>query len=230
MRHLWLPRPREGAAAAFARTPAAARDTPWREARWCAIDLELTGLDPRSNDIIAIGAVPIEDGRVLLGESAYTLVRSSRRSEHAAVLVHKLRLPDVADAPVLAEALELLLSVLAGRVPVFHTAAVERSFLRPLFSRRRLRLPDAADTEVLGRVWLQARDSEAPSWLSLARVAELLRVPAEPPHHALGDALTTGKSFVALASHLDALEPQTVGTLVGARSKLVGVRRFGPGV
>ena len=35
----------------------------------------------------------------MLGESVYTLVRSSRRSERAAVLVHKLRLRDVAEAP-----------------------------------------------------------------------------------------------------------------------------------
>jgi DNA polymerase-3 subunit epsilon len=173
--------------------------------------------------------VPIEEGRVVLGESAYTLVRSSRRSEHAAVLVHKLRLPDVADAPVLDDALELLFSVLAGRVPVFHTAAVERNFLRPSFSRRRVRLPDAADTEVLGRRWLQGRDEEIRGWLSLARLAELLGQPSEPPHHALGDALTTAKSFIALASHLDADAPQTVATLVSARSRLGGTR-FGMGV
>ena len=35
----------------------------------------------------------------------------------------------------------------------------------------------------------------------------------EPPHHALGDALTTAKSFIALAALLDTLEPQTVGSL-----------------
>ena len=71
---------RDGAAALYAGTPRPSRGTPWREARWCALDLELTGLDPRKDEIIAIGAVPIEEGRILLGESAYTLVRSSRRS------------------------------------------------------------------------------------------------------------------------------------------------------
>jgi DNA polymerase-3 subunit epsilon len=229
MRSLRLRAPRHGAAAEFARTPAPARETPWRGASWCALDLELTGLDPRQDDIIAIGAVPIEDGRVVLGASAYTLVRSSRRSEHGAVLVHKLRLADVADAPPLEEAIEPLLQLLAGRVPVFHTAAVERSFLRPLFSGRRLRMPDAADTEMLGRLWLRARGEEAPSWLSLAKVAELLGLPAEPPHHALGDALTTAKSFIALAGHLDTIDPQTVGTLLEAGARLGSGRRFGPG-
>jgi DNA polymerase-3 subunit epsilon len=223
-----LRRPLAGAAAQYARAARPGRNAPWRAAGWCALDLELTGLDPSENDIIAIGAVPIEDGRVILGDSLYTLVRSDRRSEHGAVLVHKLRLVDVAGAPPLDEAMELLLEVLTGRVPVFHTGAVERSFLGPVFSARRLRMPTAADTEVLGRLWLRERDAEAPTWLSLAKVADLLGLPAEPPHHALADALTTAKSFIALATHLDTIKPQTVGSLVGAGSLLSAMRRFGP--
>jgi DNA polymerase III subunit epsilon len=220
--------PRDGAAEAFARAGRPTSRTPWLQARWCAVDLELTGLDPRANDIIAIGAVPIDEGRVLLGEATYTLVRSARRSEHGAVLVHKLRLADVADAPPLDDALDLLLGALAGRVPVFHTAWVERRFLQPLFARRRVRLPSAADTEVLGKLWLSQRDGDAPPSLPLTKLADELGQPAEPPHHALGDALTTAKAFIALASHLDAVEPQTAGSLVGAGGRLGGMRRFGP--
>jgi DNA polymerase-3 subunit epsilon len=173
--------------------------------------------------------VPIEDGRIVLGESVYTLVRSSQRSEHGAVPVHKLRLADVADAPPLDDAIELLLEVLAGRIPVFHTAWVERSFLVPLFSRRRVRLPAAADTEALGRLWLRERDGGAPAAVPLGELAELLGLPAEPPHHALGDALTTAKAFIALATHLDQSKPQTVGSLVGADGVLGAARRFSPG-
>jgi DNA polymerase-3 subunit epsilon len=195
----------------------------------CALDLELTGLDPRNDAIIAIGAVPIEDGRVVLGQSLYTLVRTSRRSEHAAVLVHKLRVADLADAPTLEAGIELVLQALAGRVPVFHTAAVERAFLRPQLARRRVRLPAAADTEVLGRLWLRERDGVAPAGLPLSRLASVLGQLADTPHHALGDALTTAKAFIALASHLDAIDPQTVASLVGAAARLGNLRRFGPG-
>lgn len=217
---------REGAAAAFARTARPSRTARWREAGWCALDLELTGLDPRVNDIIAVGAVPIDDGRVVLGGGVYTLVRTATRSENDAVLVHKLRAADLADAPPLEEALELVFAALAGRVPVFHTAAVERSFLGPLFSRRRVRLPNAADTEVLGRLWLRERDGAAPAALRLSRLASVLGQPADSPHHALGDALTTAKAFIALASHLDAIEPQTVGSLVRAENRLRSTRRM----
>ena len=108
---------------------------------------------------------------------------------------------------------------------------VERAFLGKELRRRRLRLPDDVDTEVLGRVWLRHRDGATPAGLPLARLAAVLGQAGEDPHHALGDALTTGKAFIALASHLDAESPQTVGSLQAAERELGagGTRRFGPG-
>jgi len=158
----------------------------------------------------------------------YTLARPDRPPKHAAVLVHKLRSADLAQAPPLSEAIELLLEHLTGRVPVFHTSVVERSFLGRELRRRRVRLTPDADTEALGRRWLRQRDGIAPAGLSLARLAQLLRLPAESPHHALGDALTTAKVFIALASHLDVEQPQTVASLQRSDEPPQGARRFGP--
>ncbi len=224
----WLG-PRDPASAAFVHAGRPAAGTPWREAGWCALDLELTGLDPRQDDIIAVGAIPIEQGRVILGKAVYTLVRTTKRSAIAAVLVHKLRVADLADAPPLEHAIGLVLESFSGRVPVFHTAAVERAFLRRPLARRRVRMPAAVDTELLGRVWLRERDGVAPAGISLVRLATVLGLPPEPPHHALGDALTTAKAFIALASHLDAVAPQTVGSLLRASEPAQAVHRFGPG-
>jgi DNA polymerase-3 subunit epsilon len=220
---------RHGAAVRFKQARQPATNTPWRAARWCVVDLELTGLDFRADEIIAIGSVPVEQGRLILGKAMYTLARPDRPPKHAAVLVHKLRSADLAGAPPLSEAIELLLDQLAGRVPVFHTAAVERSFLGRELRRRRVRLTPEADTEALGRLWLRERDGIAPAGLSLARLAQLLGLPVEPPHHALGDALTTAKAFIALASHLDAERPQTVGSLQRAEEMLSGGWRLRPG-
>ncbi|HWF75482.1 MAG TPA: exonuclease domain-containing protein [Solirubrobacteraceae bacterium] len=216
--------PRAGAAVAFHDAGRPGGSTPWRHASWCAIDLELTGLDPRRHEIIAVGAVPVEEGRVVLGAARYTLVRPSHAPKHDAVLVHKLRLADLLDAPPIEYALDLVLETLAGRVPVFHTAAVERAFLTPLFAARRVRLPAAADTEVLGRLWLGERDGGVPAGVALGRLSEVLGFPAEPPHHALGDAVTTAQAFVGLASHLDRTASQTVASLVHAAERLGGFR------
>jgi DNA polymerase III subunit epsilon len=215
---------RSVAAASYAAARRPALPTPWREARWCALDLELTGLDPDRDHVIAVGMVPIDEGRVRLGESVYTLVRSRRRSNPQAVLTHKLRVADLAQAPSIDEAVDLILATLTGRVPVFHAAMVERAFLGPLLRRRWLRMPAAADTEALGRLWLSERASSS-GGLSLERLARDLGQQAEIPHHALGDAVTTAQAFIALASHLDAAQPQTVGSLTAAGELLSGPRR-----
>ncbi|HEY6397006.1 MAG TPA: exonuclease domain-containing protein [Solirubrobacteraceae bacterium] len=200
----------------------------WTEASWCAIDLELTGLDPRNDHIVAIGAVPIERGRVVLGRAMYTLVRSSRPSGRGALLAHNLRPEDLEDAPAIDDALELLRGALSTHHPVFHTAVIERSFLGPLFARRRARLPESADTQVLGRLWLLQRGDPATAGLPLTRLARLLGQLTEEPHHALADALMTALAFIALAEHLDASESQTVGRLIRAGEGFLGARRFGP--
>jgi DNA polymerase-3 subunit epsilon len=219
--------PKGAAAAAFADAAQPAGAVPWREAEWCAVDLELTGLNPQSDEIIAVGAVPIKEGRVVLGESLYTLVRSTKRSDHRAILVHKLRVDDLADAPDSDEAFDLLLGILRGRVPVFHASAIERTFLAPLFGRRRLRLPPSADTEALGRIWLAMREGAVPASLRLRELAGALGQEPAPSHHALGDALTTAQAFLALASHLDQTEPQTVGSILAAVDQLRPLRRMG---
>ncbi|HWE11416.1 MAG TPA: hypothetical protein VG325_18855, partial [Solirubrobacteraceae bacterium] len=55
--------------------------------------------------------------------------------------------------------------------------------------------------------------------LPLARLATVLGQPAEDPHHALGDALTTGKAFIALATHLEHAGYRTVGSLTHAEPR-----------
>ncbi len=49
-------------ASAYVGSAVANRRTPWREARYCVVDLELSGLNPSTDEIISFGAVPIDGG------------------------------------------------------------------------------------------------------------------------------------------------------------------------
>ncbi|HTW41762.1 MAG TPA: exonuclease domain-containing protein [Solirubrobacteraceae bacterium] len=214
------------AARAYKRTRLPRGRTPWREARYCAVDLELSGLDPKRHEIVSYGAVPIEDGRVQLGAAVHGRVRPRGAISEAAAQVHGIRAADLADAPPLEDAIDPLLGALAGRVPVAHVAAIERGFLRPALRRLgvRLRRP-MIDTSVLGLVWLYERDGSAPRHTSLSALADTLGLPAHRPHDALGDALTTAQAFVALAAHLDARRAETVRSLISAERRLDWLRR-----
>ena len=220
--------PTRGAGAvAYKRTPLPRGRTAWRAASYCAVDLELSGLDPTEHEIISFGAIPIEHGRVQLGASVHGLVRPLRSISETSIRVHGIRAADLADAPPLDVAIDPLLAAMAGRIPIVHAAAVERAFLRPALRRQGLRLRrPMIDTGVLGLLWLHERDGHGPRHASLAELAVALGLPSHRPHDALGDALTTAQAFVAIATHLDARQAETVRSLASASRRLRSLRTY----
>jgi DNA polymerase III subunit epsilon len=214
-------RPGGEVARAYRDAPRTPRGTAWREASFCVVDLELTGLDPRRHEIVSWGAVCVEGGRVVCGSAAEGLVRPLRGVPAEAVRVHGLRTADLADAPPLHEALDELLAVMAGRVLVAHAAWVERAFLGRALRAAGVRLRSPVlDTRALGRLWLAGTGARPPAVLSLAGLATALGLPSHRPHEASGDALTTAQVFVALATLLEGAGPETVATLAAADARL----------
>ena len=55
-----------------------AANTPWREAAYSVIDLETTGLDPSSDEIISFATVTVSGGKVRLDDAVYEFVRARR--------------------------------------------------------------------------------------------------------------------------------------------------------
>jgi DNA polymerase III subunit epsilon len=212
---LAIRRPRGNVARAYAATTVRL-DQAWRSASYCAVDLETTGLDLRRDMIVSFGSVGIDGGRVIAGSSIYRLVGGRRHVSPDAIAVHALRPADLADAPPWEESVDLLLTALTGRVLVAHAAWVERAFLRRAFRTRRVPPPRTiVDTAALARsAGVAAVGASAEPSLEL--LARDLGLPVHEPHHALGDALTTAEVFLALSTRLDAVAPQTVGSLVSA--------------
>jgi DNA polymerase III subunit epsilon len=216
-------------ARAYAQARPPGRRTPWREAGYCVVDLELSGLDPRSGEIISFGALPLDAGRVRLDGAVAGLVRPTRPLEEAAIRVHGIRAGDLAGAPALEDALDPLLALMAGRVLVAHHATVERTFLGLALRRLGVRLRGPVlDTAVLARIWLAERDGELPAQMGLGGLARACGLPVHSPHTAIGDALTTAQLFLVTVSQLDAREPQTVGRLTRAEARLADLERYWP--
>ena len=211
--------PQTEVARRYARAPVLAGNTPWRQAHYCVVDLELSGLDPRHDEIISFGAVPIDAGRVVVGGAVYGLCRPTRPLPEKSVLVHGIRTVDLADAPMLDEAIQPLFEAMTGRVIVAHVAWVEESFLTPALGRQRTRLrTPLLDTFEMGRLLALQRHGPAPTH-SLSGLAESLHLPVHRPHHALGDALTTAQVFITVATLLEGGSPETVATLMRAKSR-----------
>jgi DNA polymerase III subunit epsilon len=191
--------------------------TPWREVDFTVVDLETTGLDPASDEIISFATVTVSGARITLADATHELVRPKRMPGADTIRIHGLRETDLVDAPPLEDLLDRLLAALAGRAPVAHVAAVEWGFLGSALASRGLELDEPwIDTAALDRERrrlrrLPAADSDP---VGLSDAARSLRLPVHRPHHADGDALTTAQLFIALASHLEGFEdPLTLATL-----------------
>jgi DNA polymerase III subunit epsilon len=186
-----------------ARLPVPHPDMPWREAEFCVMDLETTGLDLRRDEIVAYGAVIVARARIPCNRTAYALVRPTRAVSVPAMTVHSLRAADLAGAAPLDEAVDDLVDLLTGRVLVAHAAWVERAFLNRALALRRRALPRAVvDTAALLRACRLA-DRDPVAEPNLEAAARDLGLPVHTPHQALGDAFTTAQLFLALATRLD---------------------------
>jgi len=204
------------AVTAYAHTPPPPSTAPWREAEFCVIDLETTGLDEGVDEIISFAALQIAHGRVRLDDVHYQLMRPSRMPDAETIRIHGLRGSDLAQAPALSEVLDELLETMTGRALVAHVASIEAGFLAAALKAHGLQLVNpVVDTAALAAELFRRRgqpvlDIET---IGLSPLARALGLPVHRPHHADGDALTTAQVFLALATHLDLLEPQSVGSL-----------------
>ncbi len=218
------------AAHSYAKERLPGRRTPWRAAPYCVVDLELSGLDPRTDEIVSFGTLPIDEGLVGAGRALYGLARPTRPLPESSVVIHGIRTVDLEEAPPLGEAIAPLLEAMAGRVLVAHSAAVERAFLGAALRRQGVRLREPIlDTAVLGRLLMVERGEAPVGFLSLGQLARALGLPEHRPHHALGDALTTAQVFLAVVSHLEKRGPETVGSLARASARLENARHYLPG-
>jgi DNA polymerase-3 subunit epsilon len=196
----------------------------WREARLVAVDIETTGLDPRSDRVISFGAVPIEAGRIVAGASVYGLVNPERDLPAESIVIHGIREQDLRDAPSAPEALRPLADALRGAEVVAHAEWVERGFLSKPLRGLGVRLPRTLiDTAQLYRLWEVEQHRPDPHLRALSAIADDLGLPIHRPHHALGDALTTAQVFLALATHLEHIGRDTVRKLRSAE-KLMQTR------
>jgi DNA polymerase-3 subunit epsilon len=189
--------------------------TPWREAELCVIDLETTGLDAATDEIISFATVPIVGGRARPGDGTYRLVRPHRMPEAETIVIHGLRSEDLVAARTLSEVLDDLLAAITGRPIVAHVATIEERFLTGALSAADIELRNPLiDTAKLATELFARRDRPAPDPIALAALAGALGLPVHRRHEADGDALTTAQVFLALATQLDSYEPQTIGSLV----------------
>jgi DNA polymerase III subunit epsilon len=195
-----------------------ARAGPWRDTAFAALDFETTGLDLGSDVVVSFGVVPVDDGRAHLADSVHQLVSPRVPPSPRSQTIHELRPQDLAGAPEIGQAREILAAALAGRFLLAWFADVEVHFLSAIFggSHRRWRRRTIDVCSLAIAVEGVPRAARRAPGYSLSASAEAYGVPVASPHEAFDDALVTAQLFLVLVSKVRGRPEPTVRQLLRA--------------
>jgi DNA polymerase III subunit epsilon len=206
----------------FKITDTALADTPLRKLRYVVFDTETTGLRPSEGDeLIAIGAVRIVNGRILTGETFERLMNPGRSIPASSVRIHGITEDMARDKPPARIVLAQFKNFVGDGVLVAWNAAFDMRFLELKQEEAGVRF----NNPVLDALLLSIYVSNDSINHSLLATAERLGVVVTGRHTALGDAMATAAIWVKLLDLLEARGIRTLGQAFKMSSRLVDERR-----
>ena len=191
-------------------------DARWEDVRFVALDSETTGLDPRRDRLITIGAVAVVGGDILLCDAFEVMMPVSHNT--ASVTVHGITVDEAREGVPEPEALEMFLGYLGAGVIVGHhilhdvtalNVACDRHFGLELQNR----FLDTMDLTLhLERDGALPEDTRIDGF-SLDQLCQLFGVVPHDRHTAAGDAFITAQVFQRLLRLARKAGRDTLGTL-----------------
>ncbi len=173
---------------------------------WVAIDCETTGLNRRTDEIIAVGAVRIVGQRILTSQRLELLVRPDKEVPADSVRIHRLRSRDVAQGLPLDEAMRQLLHFIGSRPLVGYYLEFDVAMLnRAVWPLLGMGLPQQR-LEV-SAMYYEYKFKQLPPYqqfdnahidLRFATLMDDLALPQREAHDALNDAVMAAMAFVKL--------------------------------
>jgi DNA polymerase-3 subunit epsilon len=194
----------------FRRSPAtdALDERALADLAYTVFDTETTGLNPAEGDeIVALGAVRIVNGRLLQGETFERLVDPRRSVSEAAISVHGITPEMLRGQPGIERVLPEFHRFAEETVLVGHNAAFDMRFLQLKEAQAGVRF----EQPVLDTLLLSAALHPEQASHSLEEIATRLSVAVVDRHTARGDALVTAEVFLRLLPLLAARGIRTLG-------------------
>lgn len=180
------------------------------ELSFTVFDTETTGLDPLVDEIIAIGAVRIVNGRLLRHEVFDQLVDPRRPLNSESISIHGIEPHMLQGQPLIEQVLPRFARFAEDTVLVAHNAAFDMRFLQQKEAQAEVHF----DLPVLDTLLLAAVVRPSHTDHSLEALARSFGVNIIGRHTALGDAIVTGEILLKL---LRMLNEQGIVTLRDAR-------------
>jgi len=163
-------------------------------------DCETTGLNPKIDDIISIGAVKIKGNKILTNKAIHLFVKQDKQINHESITIHQIRHCDLDCAISIEEAIEKFLYYIGNRKLVgyyleFDVAMINK-YIKPMFG---ITLPNKK--EEVSAIYYDKKIVTIPQGnidLSFDRILEDLALPKLQAHDALNDAVMTAMMYLKL--------------------------------
>jgi len=176
-------------------------ETPISQVRFVVLDSETTGLDPRRDRLITIGAVAVENGEIRLNDSFEALFKLDYN--HASVTVHGITRDEASEGMDEPEALELFLNYLRDGVIVGHHIGHDVQTLNAGYGRHfdmqlKNRTLDTMDLALHLNDDGAFADRPMAHDFTLDALCEMFGISPHDRHTAGGDAFITAQVFLRL--------------------------------
>lgn len=170
------------------------------EDEYVCFDCETTGLNPKIDDIVSIGAVIIKNNTIVSSKKFVKFVKPKTKLQADAIKIHHIRECDLADAEDIDNVIEEFLEYIGNRTLVgyfleFDIAMINK-YLKPKLG---IKLPNKA-LEVSEIYHDYKIDVIPQSYIDLRfnTIIQDLEIPSLGKHDAYNDALMTSMIFIKL--------------------------------
>lgn len=186
----------------------------WEHERFIVFDTETTGLDPATDQAISLGAVALESGRIVMGDTFDNVMSADKRLSRDSVIVHGITPDRMAKGGVPGDVLGSFLCWAGDAVLVAHHAGFDISMLDRA-AKNLLFAP--IQNLVLDTASIAARlEQDDGMGYDLDSLLSRYDIPlAGARHSALGDAMLTARLFQKLLKKLTARGVSTLADLAG---------------
>ncbi len=167
---------------------------------YVCFDCETTGLDPKKDDIISIGAVIIKNNTIVASKKFVKFIKPKTKLQVEAIKVHHIRECDLQDAEdinkVIKEFLEFIGSrTLVGYFLEFDIAMINK-YLKPILG---IKLPNKAlEVSAIYYDYKIERIPQGNIDLRFNTIMNELKIPSLGKHDAYNDAIMTSMIFLKL--------------------------------
>ena len=188
---------------AFLEAELPASSAAFKDVEFVSLDIETTGLDASSADMLSVGWVIIRHGKINLSTAESYIVRPSGEVGDSAS-VHGLTDTVVGAGLGWVAALGMIVEVLTGRILLVHHAGLDKALLDRMCMNSygsRLLVP-VVDTLALEHRRMQRKHHiETRKALRLSDLREAYNLPRYNAHNCLVDAIATAELLIAIAAH-----------------------------